>query len=61
MTYHFDTGIIGIITFVICLYKKKKIIWNKISSADQDTTNLSLTISNKMNQELEVVEIGKNN
>ena len=61
MTYHFDTGIIGIITSVICLYKKRnKLTWIRLSGPGQDN-NLYLTISNKMSQEMEFAEIGKNN
>lgn len=60
MTYHFDTGIIGIITFVIYVYKKKKITWNEMRSTGQVIKNLSLTISNKMTHEMEFAE-GKYN
>ena len=59
--YHFDTGIIGIITFVIFACKKWKITWNKINSPGQDTNNLSLTISNKMSQDIEFAKIKEYN
>ena len=62
MTYHFDTGIIGIIACVICVYKKrKKLTWKRLNNPDhdQDTNNLYLAISNKISQEIEFAEFGK--
>ena len=61
MCYLLDTGIIGIITFVLCYEKMKKMTWSRLSVPGKDTNNLSLIISNKMSQEIEFAKIGEYN